>query len=86
MFRTFRPALRALAAAGSAFAALLIAGALPVHARVPAGYAATCQAVIDGAKKVGKVIVYTPTDANAGRPLVREFESLYPGMKSSTTT
>jgi iron(III) transport system substrate-binding protein len=50
-------------------------------AQVPPGYPASYQAVIDGAKKEGKVIVYTPTDTNAGRPLVREFESLYPGVK-----
>ena len=48
---------------------------------MPTGYPASYQAVIDGAKKEGKVIVYTPTDSNAGRPLVREFESLYPGVK-----
>jgi iron(III) transport system substrate-binding protein len=65
-------------------AALLAAAALvpaAVVAQVPAGYPATYQAVIDAAKKEGKVILYTPTDSNAGRPLVREFESLYPGVK-----
>jgi iron(III) transport system substrate-binding protein len=50
-------------------------------AQVPAGYPASYQAIVDAAKKEGKVIVYTPTDTNAGRPLVREFESLYPGVK-----
>jgi iron(III) transport system substrate-binding protein len=50
-------------------------------AQVPTGYPATYQAVIDAAKKEGKVTVYTPTDAVAGKPLVKEFESLYPGVK-----
>ena len=48
---------------------------------MPTGYPASYQAVVDGAKKEGKVIVYTPTDTKAGQPLVREFESLYPGVK-----
>ena len=63
---------------------LVLAAALApaaVNAQVPPGYPASYQAVIDGAKKEGKVIVYTPTDSNAGRPLVKEFESLYPGVK-----
>jgi iron(III) transport system substrate-binding protein len=67
-----------------AVAALIAAAFLaPVRAlaQVLPGYPASYQAVIDGAKKEGKVIVYTPTDTNAGRPLVREFESLYPGVK-----
>ncbi|WP_077034165.1 ABC transporter substrate-binding protein [Pelomonas sp. KK5] len=51
------------------------------QAQVPAGYPASYQAIIDAAKKEGKVTVYTPTDAAAGKPLVKEFESLYPGVK-----
>src|SRR3974377_1145584 len=50
-------------------------------AQVPPGYPASYQAVIDAARKEGKVIVYTPTDSTAGRPLVRDFEALYPGIK-----
>ena len=50
-------------------------------AQVPPGYPASYQAVIDAARKEGKVIVYTPTDTNAGKPLVREFEAMYPGVK-----
>jgi iron(III) transport system substrate-binding protein len=50
-------------------------------AQVPAGYPASYQAVIDSAKKEGKLLIYTPTDATAGRPLVREFEAMYPGIK-----
>lgn len=62
-----------------AFAALALAAS--AQAQAPAGYPAGYQAVIDAAKKEGKVTVYTPTDAAAGKPLVREFESLYPGVK-----
>lgn len=62
-----------------ALAALAMA---PVaFAQVPAGYPAGYQAVIDAAKKEGKVTIYTPTDAAAGKALVKEFEGLYPGVK-----
>ncbi|HLO95236.1 MAG TPA: ABC transporter substrate-binding protein [Burkholderiaceae bacterium] len=50
-------------------------------AQVPPGYPSSYQAIIDAAKKEGKVTLYTPTDAAAGKPLVKEFESLYPGVK-----
>ncbi len=60
---------------------ILAQSALTASAQVPTGYPASYQAVIDGAKKEGKVVVYTPTDASAGRPLVKEFEAMYPGVK-----
>jgi iron(III) transport system substrate-binding protein len=59
----------------------LAAAAAPAFAQVPPGYPASYQSVIDGAKKEGKVVIYTPTDAAAGRPLVKEFEAMYPGVK-----
>lgn len=58
-----------------------VALAASAQAQVPAGYPASYQAVIDAARKEGKVTIYTPTDAAAGKALVREFESLYPGVK-----
>lgn len=73
MQRFTRRTTLALAALALPFAA--------AHAQVPAGYPAGYQAVIDAAKKEGKLTVYTPTDASAGKPLVKEFESLYPGVK-----
>ena len=83
LFRSLRPraprSLAALASIACAIAASFTPSA--ALAQVPAGYPASYQAVIDGAKKEGKVIVYTPTDSAAGRPLVREFEALYPGVK-----
>lgn len=51
------------------------------QAQVPPGYPASYQAIIDAAKKEGKVVIYTPTDAAAGRPLVKDFEAMYPGVR-----
>jgi iron(III) transport system substrate-binding protein len=62
-------------------ALVLTAWGSAARAQVPAGYPAGYQAIIDAAKKEGKVVIYTPTDAAAGRPLVKEFEALYPGVK-----
>ncbi len=65
-----------------ALAAVALATAgTAARAQVPAGYPASYQATIDAARKEGKVTIYTPTDAAAGKPLVKEFESLYPGVK-----
>ncbi|TKC92199.1 ABC transporter substrate-binding protein [Trinickia terrae] len=66
--------LAPLVAAG----ALLLAAA--VHAQVPAGYPANYQETIDGAKKEGRLIVYSTTDTSLVRGLVKDFESLY-GIK-----
>jgi iron(III) transport system substrate-binding protein len=55
--------------------------ATSAFAQVPAGYPGNYQSIIDAAKKEGKVVIYTPTDAAAGRPLVKEFEAMYPGVK-----
>src|ERR1700730_16433429 len=46
------------------------------YALVPEGY----QAVIDGAKKEGKLLVYSVTDTALVRPLLKDFEALY-GIK-----
>jgi iron(III) transport system substrate-binding protein len=46
------------------------------YALVPEGY----QSVIDGAKKEGKLLVYSVTDTALVRPLIKDFESLY-GIK-----
>ncbi len=59
--------------------------ATAAQAEVPAGYPASYQATIDAAKKEGKVTVYTPTDAAAGKFLVKEFEAMYPGVKVEYT-
>jgi iron(III) transport system substrate-binding protein len=61
----------AVALAGAAFAA---------NAQVPAGYPATYQKIIDGAKKEGKLVIYGATDSKAAQPLIKDFNVLYPGI------
>jgi iron(III) transport system substrate-binding protein len=50
-------------------------------AQVPAGYPADYSKLIDAAKKEGKVVIYSTTDAASANPLVKDFEALYPGIK-----
>jgi iron(III) transport system substrate-binding protein len=75
-----RSTRRAFAALAVLAAVAVAAAATGARAQVPAGYPGGYQAIVDAAKKEGKVVVYTPTDAAAGRPLVREFEAMYPGV------
>jgi iron(III) transport system substrate-binding protein len=49
-------------------------------AQVPAGYPADYQQIVDAAKKEGKVVVYSTTDAALVHPLVKAFEAKYPGV------
>jgi len=56
----------------------LTTGAL---AQVPAGYPADYSKIVDAAKKEGKVVIYSTTDAASANPLVKDFEALYPGIK-----
>ena len=49
--------------------------------QVPQGYPADYAKIVDAAKKEGKVVVYSTTDAAAANPLVKDFEALYPGIK-----
>lgn len=65
----------------SSVVAALAFGPAIVHAQVPAGYPATYAAVVDAAKKEGKVSIYAATDTAAANPLIRDFEALYPGVK-----
>lgn len=53
----------------------------PAFAQFPEGYPADYQKVVDGAKKEGKVVVYSTTDLKAAAPLIQGFETLYPGIK-----
>src|SRR5476649_2377097 len=62
------------------FAAALIFGTA-AYAQAPQGYPADYDKLIDAAKKEGKVVIYSTTDAVAGNPLVKDFEALYPGIK-----
>jgi iron(III) transport system substrate-binding protein len=63
-------------------AALACAGA---HAQAPAGYPADYKAIVDGAKKEGKVVVYSTTDSKLAQPLVKDFEAAFPGVKVEYT-
>ena len=65
--------------AAAAIAVLL--GCAAAHAQVPAGYPADYKAIVDGAKKEGKVVVYSTTDAKLAQPLVKDFEAAFPGVK-----
>lgn len=56
---------------------LLPAAAL---AQVPTGYPASYADTIAAAKKEGKLVIYSATDAAAATPLVKDFESVY-GIK-----
>jgi iron(III) transport system substrate-binding protein len=51
------------------------------QAQVPAGYPADYSKIVDAAKKEGKVVIYSTTDAVSANPLVKDFETLYPGVK-----
>ncbi|HEY2968088.1 MAG TPA: ABC transporter substrate-binding protein [Casimicrobiaceae bacterium] len=55
------------------------------QAQVPAGYPADYKAIIDGAKKEGKVVVYSTTDAKLVQPLIKDFEAAFPGVKVEYT-
>jgi iron(III) transport system substrate-binding protein len=66
------------------FGSLLI-GIAVAHAQVPAGYPADYANIVDGAKKEGKVIVYSTTDAKLVTPLLKDFEAAFPGVKVEYT-
>ncbi len=55
------------------------------QAQVPAGYPADYKAIVDGAKKEGKVVVYSTTDAKLVQPLIKDFEAAFPGVKVEYT-
>ena len=60
-------------------AALIAIGS--AHAQVPQGYPADYAKIVEAAKKEGKVVIYSTTDAVSANPLVKDFETLYPGIK-----
>jgi iron(III) transport system substrate-binding protein len=59
--------------------------ALGAQAQVPAGYPADYAKILDGAKKEGKVVVYSTTDAKLVQPLIKDFEAAFPGVKVEYT-
>lgn len=64
-----------------AFIATALAFGSGAQAQVPQGYPADYAQTIDAAKKEGKVVIYATTDAVAANPLIKDFETLYPGIK-----
>jgi iron(III) transport system substrate-binding protein len=54
--------------------------ALHAAAQVPPGYPANYADTVAGAKKEGKVVVYSTTDTASASPLIKDFEALYPGI------
>src|SRR5207249_11153125 len=63
----------------------LAALSLGAQAQVPAGYPADYVKIVDGAKKEGKVVVYSTTDAKLVTPLLKDFEAAFPGVKVEYT-
>ena len=62
--------------------AVLALAAAPAFAQsVPQGYPADYAQVIAGAKKEGKVVVYSALDTKAAQPLIKDFNALYPDVK-----
>ncbi|MNG92406.1 Bacterial extracellular solute-binding protein [compost metagenome] len=66
---------------GASVVVIAVLGAAPAYADFPAGYPADYQKIVDGAKKEGKVVIYSTTDIKAAGPLIQGFEALYPGVK-----
>ncbi|HEV3238957.1 MAG TPA: ABC transporter substrate-binding protein [Casimicrobiaceae bacterium] len=65
--------------------ASLLVGMATANAQVPAGYPADYAKILDAAKKEGKVVVYSTTDAKLVTPLVKDFEAAFPGVKVEYT-
>jgi iron(III) transport system substrate-binding protein len=59
--------------------------AAAANAQVPAGYPADYAKIVEGAKKEGKVVVYSTTDAKLVQPLIKDFEAAFPGVKVEYT-
>jgi iron(III) transport system substrate-binding protein len=55
------------------------------RAQVPAGYPADYAKIVEGAKKEGKLVVYSTTDAKLVQPLIKDFEAAFPGVKVEYT-
>jgi iron(III) transport system substrate-binding protein len=65
----------------STIAAVFSAVAMQAAAQVPAGYPTDYGNIIDAAKSEGKLVIYAATDTKAAEPLIKDFNTLYPGIK-----
>jgi iron(III) transport system substrate-binding protein len=68
-------------AVSTVIAAIFLTFGTAVQAQTPQGYPADYASIVEAAKKEGKVVIYATTDAVAANPLVKDFETLYPGIK-----
>jgi iron(III) transport system substrate-binding protein len=68
----------------SSLLACALAAAI-AQAQVPPGYPADYAKIVEGAKKEGKVVVYSTTDAKLVQGLIKDFESAFPGVKVEYT-
>nr|WP_198984016.1 ABC transporter substrate-binding protein [Herbaspirillum sp. ASV7] len=50
-------------------------------AAAPAGYPADYAKVVEGARKEGKIVIYSTTDSKAAESLIKDFSALYPAVK-----
>jgi iron(III) transport system substrate-binding protein len=64
---------------------LFCASAGVAYGQVPAGYPADYAKTIEAAKKEGKVVVYSTTDAKLVQGLIKDFEAAFPGIKVEYT-
>ena len=48
---------------------------------MPEGYPADYAAVVQAARREGQVVVYASTDAQVAKPLIDDFQALYPGVQ-----
>lgn len=72
---------RAALARTAACLAVLSYPAIRAHATSPGNYPARYGAIVSGARDEGRVVVYSTTDLSAVAALIRDFETLYPGVK-----
>ena len=50
----------------------------PARGRVPLGYAPSYEAIIRAAEDEGKLVIYSTTDAAVAKPLIADFQAMYP--------
>ncbi|SUI46560.1 Uncharacterised protein [Serratia marcescens] len=60
-------------------AAITLLGSVSAYAAFPAGYPADYQKLVDGAKKEGKVVIYSTTDTKAAAPLIQGVRGVVSG-------
>jgi iron(III) transport system substrate-binding protein len=69
----------------AAWIAVLAACAASAHAQAPQGDPTEYAKLMEAATKEGRLVVYATTDAAASNPLLKDFATLYPGVKVDYT-